>query len=187
HSVTGVFNDNDFLAQLLDACGRIGAAPLLDVIVDMTPVDTAAAALVRLAQGKPERPVLHLVHPQPPSWSQVLETAIDLGYPLRLVSHARFRSMLHELVARDERTTFLEYLAALSSEDIEASLRGGYASEITREALGSGFEWPAIDARLIGTYLQAMSDAGRFWLGPRKRSSLGPPSSRSSARWAASK
>jgi amino acid adenylation domain-containing protein/thioester reductase-like protein len=187
HSANGAFNDNDFLVQLLDACGRIGTAPVLDVQVDITPVDAAAAALVRLASVGSDRHVLHLVHPQTLSWGELIETAIAQGYPLRLVPHARWSSALQELAAADEQTTFLEYLAGLSSAEIEASLRGGYAVDATRAALGRDFEWPPIDARLIATYLRAMSDAGRFWIGPRPRSSVSPLSSRSSSRLAASK
>jgi amino acid adenylation domain-containing protein/thioester reductase-like protein len=183
HSLTGAFNEDDFLVQLLDACGRVGAAPVLNVDVDLTPVDVAARALVRLAKREPEQEISHLVHPAPLPWSTLLETVLGLGYPLRVLPHGRWCSLLQELAARDERTTFASYIAALSREEIEASLRGGYATEATRAALGPGFEWPPIDARLLGTYLRAMSDAGRFWLEPSpRRSSMSPPSARSSGK-----
>ena len=187
-SARGSFNDDDFLVQLLDACGRVGAAPILDVIVDMTPVDAASRALVRLAQREPAEPRFHLVHPEPPAWSAVLETLIGIGYPLRVVPHSRWRSMLLDLTERDERATFLHYLASLSGDEIEAALRGGYATERTRAALGAGFEWPSIDAQLLGTYMRALADAGRFALGPSpKRSSATPSGRRSSDKLLASR
>lgn len=186
HSVSGAFNDDDFLVHLLDACGRVGAAPILDVAVDMTPVDAASRALVRLAQTEPDLPVSHLVHPHAVSWSGLLEMVASLGYPLRVVPHSRWCSMLHELTARDERATLLHFLATLSVDETESSLRGGHATQATARALGPSFEWPAIDARLLSVYLRAQADAGRFWLGPSpKRSSIVPPSARSSGQFLA--
>jgi amino acid adenylation domain-containing protein/thioester reductase-like protein len=187
HSVSGAFNDDDFLVQLLDACGRVGAAPILNVDVDMTPVDAASRALVRLcALEPPQQQIFHLVHPAPSSWSALLDAVIALGYPLRVVPHSRWCSMLSDLTARDEKTTFLHYLATLSAEETEASLRGGHATQATSAALGPSFEWPAIDARLLSAYLRALADAGRFWLGPSpKRSSIVPPSARSSGQFLA--
>jgi thioester reductase-like protein len=169
HSSTGAFNDDDFLVHLLDACGRIGAAPMLDVQVDTTPVDAASRALVRLAKKGPEQDVFHLVHPDPLAWSALLEMAIGLGYPLRLVPHSRWGSMLHDFAERNHQATFLHYLAGLSREEIEASLRGGYETKATSAALGSAFQWPALDASLIAGYLRAMGDAGRFALGQSPR------------------
>jgi thioester reductase-like protein len=175
HSVSGVFNDEDFLAQLLDACGRIGAAPILDVEVDMTPVDIASRALVRLAQRDTTQARFHLVHPSPVTWGALLETIVAIGYPLRVVPYSRWRSMLSDLTARDDRATFLHYVASLSSEEIEASLRGGYATATTCAELGSDFAWPPIDAPLLATYLRSMADAGRFALGLLpKRTSVFP-------------
>lgn len=179
HSLTGAFNDDDFLVQLLDACGRIGAAPMLDVAVDVTPVDAAARALVRLVKGEPSGARYHLVHPTPPSWGSLIENAVAIGYPLRVVPHSRWRSMLQDLTGRDERATFLHYLASLSGDEIEEFLRGGHSTQRTAAALGS-FSWPAIDAYLLSTYLRAMSDAGRFPLGRSPRVSSGVPSSRRS-------
>jgi thioester reductase-like protein len=180
HSLSGAFNDDDFLIQLLDACGRVCSAPMLDVAVDVTPVDSAARALVRLVKSEPTQGLFHLVHPSPVGWGALLETAIAIGYPLRLVPHSRWRSMLQALTGRDERATFLHYLASLSSEEIEAFLRGGHATSSTSAVLGPSFTWPAIDGHLISTYLQAMADAGRFPLGRSPRVSSGVPSSRRS-------
>jgi myxalamid-type nonribosomal peptide synthetase MxaA len=181
HSSSGAFNDDDFLVQLLDACGRVGAAPILSVEVDVTPVDIASRALVRLARSESSLARSHLVHPEPVPWGTLLETAVAIGYPLRVVPHSRWRSMLHDLTAHDDQATFLHYLASLSCDEIEVALRGGYATELTSAALGPGFQWPAVDASMLATYLRALGDAGRFALGPSpKRSSVQPAARRSS-------
>jgi amino acid adenylation domain-containing protein/thioester reductase-like protein len=176
HSATGAFNDDDFLVHLLDACGRIGAAPVLDVYVDMTPVDAASRALVRLAKTEPAGETFHLVHPKSPTWGYLVEIAVGLGYPLRFVTHSKWRSLLNDVTLGDQRPTFLHYLASLSQDEIEASLRGGYEAKATHAALGPRFDWPPLDARLVATYLRALSDAGRFELGtsPRRLASAAP-------------
>jgi hypothetical protein len=142
---------------------------------------------VRLAKTEPEQARFHLVNPKPLAWGDLVETVIALGYPLRLVSHSRWHSMLQDLVAHDERTTFLHYLAAISGEEMAASLRGGYATEVTSRALGADFEWPPVDASMLRTYLRAMANAGRFSLGlSPKRPSMMPSVKRSSDRLLAS-
>jgi len=164
HSVTGAFNENDFLVSLLDACSLVGAAPFLDVVIDMTPVDAASRALVLLAKKEPKTGTFHLVHPAPPTWVTLLETIIGLGYPLRIVPHVEWRSLLNRPAAGHDRATVVQYLASLSRAEIEASLRGGYESNAACAALGSAFEWPRLDATLIATYLHALRGAGRFGL-----------------------
>jgi hypothetical protein len=89
--------------------------------------------------------------------------------------------MLHDLTTHDDQATFLHYLASLSCDEIEGALRGGYATDLTSAALGPGFQWPAVDASLLATYLRALAEAGRFALGPSpKRSSAQPAARRSS-------
>ena len=164
HSSTGAYNEDDFLVQLLDACGRVGAAPFLDVAVDMTPVDYASRALVRLAQTEPEGLAFHLVVPHAPTWSALVATIVDLGYALRSVPIAEWRAMVRGRLPSDSRASFLHYLSNLSREEMEASIRGGFASSSTRAALDGSVTCPAVDATLVDTYLGALARDGRFSL-----------------------
>jgi amino acid adenylation domain-containing protein/thioester reductase-like protein len=161
HSRTGAFNDDDFLVRLLDACGRIGAAPALDVPVDMTPVDCASRALVTLARSQASAEVFHLVHPDTLRWSTLLDVVARAGYPLDLLPVPAWHQRLGA-AASGERATFAHYLTTLSRGELEASLRGGYESTATRAAVGPDFAWPALDARLVSTALRAMVRSGRF-------------------------
>jgi amino acid adenylation domain-containing protein/thioester reductase-like protein len=161
HSRTGAFNEDDFLVCLLDACGRIGAAPALEVPVDVTPVDCASRALVTLARSQSNADVFHLVHPDTLRWSALLQLIARSGYPLDVLPvpawHERLRA-----IASGGLASFAHYLTTLSRGELEASLRGGYESAATRAALGPDFAWPAIDARLVSTTLSAMVRSGRF-------------------------
>jgi amino acid adenylation domain-containing protein/thioester reductase-like protein len=162
HSSTGAYNEDDFLVQLLDACGRVGAAPILDVAVDITPVDYASRALVRLVETEPAGDAFHLVAPQAPAWSALLETILGLGYPLRAVPFTEWRSLVRAYLASDGRAGFLHYLSSLSREELEASIRGGFASSSSRAALGADLACPPVDAALVETYLGALARDGRF-------------------------
>lgn len=44
HSITGASNTNDLLHTLVVICLRLGAAPLRDVEIDVSPVDYVAKA-----------------------------------------------------------------------------------------------------------------------------------------------
>jgi myxalamid-type nonribosomal peptide synthetase MxaA len=168
-SATGAFNEDDFLVGLLDACSQVGAAPDLDVMVDMTPADVASRALVLLAKAQPTQSTFHLVHPRPPMWTSLLEMIVALGYPLRTVEHAEWRELVNGAAAGQIETTFLQYLAGLSQTELEASIRGGYESKAVATALGPAFDWPRLDAKLVATYLGALLGAGRFRLEKTRR------------------
>ncbi|MDP9152270.1 MAG: amino acid adenylation domain-containing protein [Myxococcota bacterium] len=162
HSSTGAFNASDFLVRLIAACTQVGAAPRLDVLVDFTPVDCASRALVQLAQTGREAAAFHIVHPHPPSWATLLATLAELGYRLRVVPLAKWRSLLHECKTSDGRASFRHYLGSLSQDELEASIRGGYESRVTADALGRDFTWPAVDARLVGTCMRALAEEEGF-------------------------
>ena len=168
-SATGAFNENDFLVGLLDACAQVGAAPDLDVIVDMTPVDVASRGLVLLAKAQLAQTTFHLVHPRPPQWTSLLEMIVGLGYPLRTVKHAEWRALVNGAAAGQSETPFLQYLAGLSQTELEGSIRGGYESKAVSAALGRALEWPRLDTQLVATYLGALLGAGRFRLEKTRR------------------
>lgn len=50
-SQTAHWNPQDFTLLILQACARLGLAPDLTWNVEMTPVDFAASAIVRLTQN----------------------------------------------------------------------------------------------------------------------------------------
>ena len=163
HSESGVFNADDFLVRMLDACGQVGAAPILDVLLDVTPVDYASRALVRLAQLEPaEGDAFHLVSPSAVRWSSFVDQVIALGYPLRAVPHEEWCSLLERRAPSSARGEFLLYLAGMSKGEAEASIHGGYASHVTQAWLGREIVCPPVDARLVATYLARLAEEGLF-------------------------
>jgi thioester reductase-like protein len=89
HSRTGAWHEQDFLHRLVRGCLALGQAPELAMELDLVPVDYVVAAIGALAWtplttlGSPD--VLHLHHPRPVLWGDVLAGLISRGAPLRAI------------------------------------------------------------------------------------------------------
>lgn len=98
YSRTGAAQINDLLCRILKGVIQLGAAPDLDQAINMIPVDYASRAIVHLsmqpdAWGK----AFHILNPQVVPWPQLIETMIQLGYPLRCLPHSQWQSELLNL------------------------------------------------------------------------------------------
>ena len=163
HARTGAFNPEDFLVRILDACGQVGAAPILGTSVDITPVDYAARALVRLAALEPlSEPAFHFVNPHVITWTKLVARIVSAGYFLRSIPHGEWCRILEERARSSAQSDFLLYLAGMSKEELEASMHGGPVGDRTRALLGTTVVCPPVDAALVETYLAKLVADGRF-------------------------
>ena len=156
HSQTGAYNEEDFLVRLLEVCAEASAAPVLDVTVDITPVDYASRALVKVVTSRPYGEAFHYVSPSPPRWAGLLALVKQLDVPLELLPQDRWCVRLRERAGKSARGELMLYLAGLSKAETEASIHGGHASTLTRRALGNAVVCPAIDVRLIDVYVRRL-------------------------------
>jgi thioester reductase-like protein len=86
HSCTGVWHDGDFLHRLVRGCLALGLAPDLAMDLDLVPVDYVAASVGALAwRPEPLGFQVHLQHPQPVLWADLLGGLISRGAPLEAV------------------------------------------------------------------------------------------------------
>jgi thioester reductase-like protein len=93
HSVTGEFNQDDFLARVVSGCVRMRTAPDLDWILDCLPVDTAAQQIL----GCSDRGgVIHLAHPRPRHWRECVLWMRLYGYDVRLVPYQAWLRQLED-------------------------------------------------------------------------------------------
>ncbi|AVH69221.1 thioester reductase domain-containing protein [Nostoc sp. 'Lobaria pulmonaria (5183) cyanobiont'] len=95
HSLTGVFNVNDFLYRLIIGCVQLGSIPDVELIQDIIPVDYASKAIIHLSKlqnswGK----AFHLTHPQPVSTNLFFEKLRSLGYPIQQISYDQWHTQL---------------------------------------------------------------------------------------------
>lgn len=106
HTRTGVFNDSDFVSRLILACLEMGIAPELAMRVSVAPVDYVSKALVRLSlQTQSIGKSFHLVHPHPPTWTEIATHLERLG-AARRVPFAKWRHELERRAAASARNEF---------------------------------------------------------------------------------
>jgi amino acid adenylation domain-containing protein/thioester reductase-like protein len=161
HSLSGESNADDFLLCLLQACVQLGAAPELDLEVDMVPVDFAASALVRLSLWPDrDRQVFHLGHPRPISWRQLVAALTSFGYRLRLVPFDSWIAAVKQLAAH--RGSRLRLVSRFGRDQLTQALAAGYdcSSTLSGLAAAGGSMPPAIDERLLDAGFQYLVRAG---------------------------
>jgi amino acid adenylation domain-containing protein/thioester reductase-like protein len=148
HSQTGASNASDLLDIVIQACVRLGAAPDLDLLVDMVPVDFASAALVSLA-GRPESlgKTFHLGHPRPITWRRLVAALASFGYPLRVLPYESWTAALRQYATHRQAGRALLSAAGLSLPELREALGAHYDCGATLDALA--MEPPAIDDALL--------------------------------------
>jgi thioester reductase-like protein len=86
HSASGAWHEGDFLHRLVRGCLALGQAPDLAMELDLVPVDYVVAAIGALAwRPEPLGFHVHLHHPEPVLWADLLHGLIDKGAPLQAV------------------------------------------------------------------------------------------------------
>jgi thioester reductase-like protein len=80
HSRSGIWNPDDALRRVVDACLELGSAPDLDVGLVLTPVDYIARAVVALSRARGSAgKTFHLINPHPISSRQLAEWTRSAG------------------------------------------------------------------------------------------------------------
>jgi thioester reductase-like protein len=162
HSLTGESNADDFLLGLLQACVQLGAAPELDLDVDMVPVDFASSALVRLSAG-PDRAgqVFHLGHPQPISWRQLMAALGSFGYPLRAVPFDAWIAATRQRAAHRQGSR-VRLVSRYGKDQLVNALAAGYdcSATLTELVAAGGGQPPVLDEPLLHAGFRYLVRAG---------------------------
>ncbi len=168
-SVTGAQNGSDFVFLFLSGCIALGMCPAKDMgdryAFDLTPVDFAAAAVVRLALEEPRGAIgrrIHLQNPRAPvRLTQVCAALAEAGHRLKTdVTRAEWLAGLRAACdaerAQGRNTSVLQRLeAGFASFEVYflASAWLTYGTSALEAALeGSGLECPAVSAALLGKW-----------------------------------
>ncbi|WP_267465590.1 polyketide synthase [Nocardia farcinica] len=77
---------DDFLLRFLRGIITLGVCPDIEATIDLVPVDYAAALIVAAAGTQPAARTLHLTHPDPISYTELIELVRAHGYPVRTVT-----------------------------------------------------------------------------------------------------
>ncbi len=95
HSQSGAWHQDDFLHRLVRGILALGQAPDLALELDLVPVDYVAAAIGALGwRAAPLGFHVHLHHPEPVRWADLLGGLIAAGAPLQTVPLAAWLTAL---------------------------------------------------------------------------------------------
>ncbi|GAA1925362.1 non-ribosomal peptide synthetase [Streptantibioticus ferralitis] len=159
HSSTGASRTGDFVWQLVKVGIELGAAPLLDVRLDVVPVDFVVDAMLHLSRQPELRgTVFHLVQPQPVPQRQLVAWLEEYGYGGERVAFTEWCRRAGEL--SDETAAVLApFLSGTLPQGDFVS--GGFdRSNADRGLAGSGIGCPLIDDRLLRTYVGYFVETG---------------------------
>jgi amino acid adenylation domain-containing protein/thioester reductase-like protein len=104
HSVSGAANtDGDFMLLLIKGCVQMGAAPSITMPIELNPVDFCARAttLIATTESFQDGKIFHLHNPMMIPWSDVVQCLVRLGYVLRVLPYAKWRTEVMALTNAD--------------------------------------------------------------------------------------
>jgi amino acid adenylation domain-containing protein/thioester reductase-like protein len=170
HSRTGACSPNDLLIGALHGLVRLGAAPDLDAVQELTPVDYVSRALVYLSRRPGCRgKIYHLTNPNPVSLKQVVVVLGRFGHSLRLLSFPAWRAMAlgqNGASPVSGLTGLLPLHTLASTEELLGALRPQHfdCGNTLAALADSDIRCPPGDERLLETYLGYLTRNGL--LGP---------------------
>jgi nonribosomal peptide synthetase DhbF len=120
--VNGICNETDLIWRLVRLYAELGAIPDLDLLLNMTPADDVARAIVRLAGSEASwGSVYHLMNSQPLHVEEVPRVFQRLGLRLELVSVDRWTDIARRRLAVTHDDDLEAVLSILSKEDTSRS------------------------------------------------------------------
>lgn len=151
---TGVALTTHFTLRVIKGAIQLGAAPDLDLDVEMTPVDYVASALVHIAATKPPGGgPYHLVNGRHMPFAALVDQLGRRGWKLQTLAPEEWYTRLERTIGHDENE--LHSVMDTVRELVVGGERAiAYDDELARAALrGSPIACPPLDERLLDTYL----------------------------------
>ncbi|MEH2059373.1 MAG: non-ribosomal peptide synthase/polyketide synthase [Nostoc sp.] len=167
-SQTGVWNLNDMFYRFIKSCIQLKSAPEMNSMVEITPVDYLAKALICLSQ-QPESlgKAFHLINSHSAPWSQFINSIKSFGYPLQQMSYEDWQA---ELLRNTQISTDNALYSAISlaGDNTSSQSRANTAAsslkfdcQNTLNGLAdTGIRWPRVDDKLLQAFFANFSKAG---------------------------
>lgn len=165
HSQSGVCQVNDFVWQAIQVGIRIAAAPDIDMLLDMTPIDYVSKALVHISrQEKALGKHFHIVNEQSIHSKDLIEWMRSFGYDGQLIPFDRWCTLVRELAERSPESTASVLAPILTGvlpidELAEVYFDDHNTVEFLREA---AITCPPVDSQLLTTYFSYFVQSGYF-------------------------
>ena len=121
--------------------------------VEFSPIDSTAAAVLRLAGCGREFCLFHAVNNHRIIMGDVIYAMRDYGYPIRIVSSENFEEAVSEYLKKHEGSQAVSGLIAYANRDDEEKQEVDYDNNFTTDVLFRlGYKWPINgDEYLAGT------------------------------------
>jgi len=101
-SVTGESDNDDYISTLIKGAITLNCAADVDWIVDSYPVDSAAKAIVTIAQSQGDYPeVIHLHHSRPRQWRELILWMNLNGYKVDLIDYNDWVNLIAQCTRRE--------------------------------------------------------------------------------------
>ncbi|MGH9278725.1 MAG: thioester reductase domain-containing protein, partial [Acidimicrobiales bacterium] len=161
-SGTGVFNRHDHVCLVLKGCIELGAAPELDVPVQIAPIDYVAKAVVHLSL-RPDQlgSTFHLVNPEVRRWSELFDHVRALGYHLARLTYSEWVAALADAAQTRPEGALYGLLPFFTESTPEGLRLPIFDSSRAQAALaGTGIACPPLEGPLLGTFIAHLRDTG---------------------------
>ena len=183
-SKTGSTNTDDFVCRMIKGCIQLGIAPETNGLLDLTPVDYVAKAIVHFSKQKESAgKAFHLVNTRSMQFMEFMNWIRARGYALQVVPYVEWRAELSNLSERVIENALFPLLPLFPQQEhaeqpaerqmpIErkrSEMRDPWSTiQNTLDMLeGSSIACPPVDARLLDTYFSYMVSSG-FLQPPQK-------------------
>ncbi|MEH1785598.1 MAG: non-ribosomal peptide synthase/polyketide synthase [Nostoc sp.] len=164
HSQTGVWNSNDMFYRFIKSCIQLKSAPEMNSLIEITPVDYLAKALINLSQ-QPESlgKAFHLISSHSAPWSQFINCIRSLGYPLQELSDEDWQA---ELVRSNQISTDNALYSAISLAEDNTSSESNATSSLKFDCQNTlngladtTIRWPEVDDKLLQAFFANFSNS----------------------------
>lgn len=162
HSRTGVWNQDDLIAQLLQASFRLGAVPDVSFMIDVVPVDYVSKAIVHIAKdpGSVGR-VFNLTSARQIDFAEIVDLVDEIGFDIRRISFREWKADLFELASKQPYSDWQVFLPLINEVDIDLIDSPRFDQTNTVRALkGTAIENPALTPALMKTYFRYFTRSG---------------------------
>lgn len=136
-SRSGICHTSDLLWNQIKSCIQLQIAPILNISIDVTPVDFVCKALVKLSSDHNSfNKVFHLINSHLIHWNEIFDYLRVRGYKLVPRSWDEWRSELVARVQNDPKNALYPFLSLFASNsDAIDYTNPAFHSDVTQKAL----------------------------------------------------
>jgi amino acid adenylation domain-containing protein/thioester reductase-like protein len=162
HSQSGVWNEDDLIAQLLRASFKLGAVPDISFMIDVVPVDYVSKAIIHIAKGTDGLGnVYNLSSARQVDFAEIVDLVEAIGFEIRRVPFNEWKADLFELASKQPHSDWQVFLPLINEVEVELIDSPRFDQSNTLTALqGAGIENPPLTSDLMRTYFGYFTSSG---------------------------